>query len=116
MLIFEKYGDEHWASEFCRLSQIYRQLADDLDLLARGGSPSEKELRRSPRIDCYRMTFRSSPCLTGELSGHPILSPVEREVVTSELIAYAPKLKLARTRSRWYRLGTLASELQGERK
>lgn len=81
--------------------QNYRQLADDLCVLAAGGRPPpEEELLRSPRIDRYRMAFRSNSCLHGDLSGHPLLSPVEREVVTSELIAYALKLKLARTKSR----------------
>ena len=114
MLIFNTHGVGPSVSEFHRLSKVHRQLADDLDLLALGEGPSDENMFWSPYIDCYRVSSRTRPCLHGLVSGHPKLSPMGREVLTSELIAYSPKLKLARTRSRWYRLGTPASAFEGE--
>ena len=114
MLIFEKYGVGPWSDEFHRRSEIHRQLADDLSLLAMGGSLSEEAMFWAPYIDRYQLTVRKRPCLHGFVSGHPKLGPLNREVLTSEIIAISHKLKLARTRSRWYRLGAPESEWEGE--
>lgn len=114
MLVFENFGVGPWTDEFHRRSEIHRKLADDLNLIAMGRGPSDEDMYWSPYLDRYQMTFRSRPCLHGFASGHPKLAPLNREILTSELIAISPQLKLARTRSRWYRLGELEYEWEYE--
>lgn len=59
----------------------------------------------APLIDGW-ITFKwgSSYLLWGQVSGHPL--GIEENVRTSPLIYIDPESGIARTRSRWYRLGT----------
>lgn len=63
------------------------------------------DIGEAPLIDGW-ITFKwgSSYLLWGQVSGHPL--GIEENVRTSPLIYIDPERGIARTRSRWYRLGT----------
>lgn len=82
-----------------------RKLADDLENIVAGKAPTEAELAEAPVIDCYALGSRPVAALLGCVSGHPVLTGLNRTVRTSEVWAFAPDQGWARTWSRWYRLG-----------
>ncbi|WP_442935516.1 DUF6634 family protein [Nitratireductor sp. CH_MIT9313-5] len=59
-------------------------------------------------IEQWHFSERWVPCLTGSVTDHPSLGEGPHRVRTSQLWAVSEELKLARTYSRWYRLGSKA--------
>lgn len=59
----------------------------------------------APILDNWMWTSRNTTCLTGEVSGHPLLPGSGRQIITSDIWVMAEELSCARTLSRWYRLG-----------
>ncbi|WP_199231186.1 DUF6634 family protein [Falsiroseomonas bella] len=101
MILITKAGADMGAAdaEIARLAA----LLDDLKRLASGGLPTDAELRDAPFLDGWTLSQRPVPCLTGRVSGHPVLGgPTVR---TSDVWALAPGLGFARTLSRLYALG-----------
>lgn len=79
-------------------------LAFDFRLLADGHFPPDSALASAPLIENWAFSVRPEPCLIGKFHGHPTChGPIS---VTSALEAIAPELGWARTRSRFYRLGS----------
>lgn len=93
----------------------YRHLASDLKKLAKGIVPNISEMSEMPFLEERRLAARTAICFVGLATGHPLLPGSRREVVTSEIIAFAPQLGWARTKSRWYRLGSRADKTGGGR-
>jgi hypothetical protein len=101
----------------------FQGLSDDLDLLLGDEWPSLESHPNAPVLEDWRFVALRVPCLRGRL-GKPSLPGVYLPETTSEVIAFSPQLGWARTRHRWYRLGTpdpnredeapLPSEADGE--
>jgi hypothetical protein len=87
--------------EIARIKALGTDFQDILD----GRMPSEERLALSPLIDWFYVSVIPRWCLVGNVYGHPFLVTRTRDIVTSDLEAYAPELGWARTRSRFYRLG-----------
>ena len=81
-----------------------RALAVDLEALAAGHLPDVTVLEDAPILDRWSLAERSVPCLIGMQSGHPLLTG-NAGMVTSGLYFLDLKAGVARTLSRWYRLG-----------
>jgi len=84
-----------------------RSLADDLDAIAKGHSPATDRLARAPVLT--KWSFFAAPGgvhLMGVVEGHPEAGP--GPILTSMLYAVDPKLKWARTLSRFFLLGDCA--------
>jgi hypothetical protein len=90
------YGD---ANAHLRLLQA---LLADLERIAAGYRPGA-ELIGAPFLDSFLVGVRPTPCLWGDVQGHPTCHGPA--VQTSDLWAFAPDLGWARTYSRYYRLG-----------
>jgi len=82
-----------------------RALAGDLEALAAGHPPDVAALDAAPVLDWWRFATRSAVCLVGERSGHPVLHGDGRMTVTSDVYLVDREAGVARTLSRWYRLG-----------
>lgn len=84
----------------------YRQLADDLERVARGEHPTEAELRDAPRLTDWSLHLLPLPLpfLSGIVVGHPLIGD-GRLCRTSEVMIFDPAAGYARTFSRFYRLG-----------
>ncbi len=83
------------------LVDCLRRLADDLEDV-------EQSLeRQAPRaaMNSWTLGKRSVPCLIGRPLGHPVISD-GKPACSSELFYLDPERGIARTMSRWYRLGT----------
>ncbi|MGO4117005.1 DUF6634 family protein [Rhizobium leguminosarum] len=108
-------GDSHHflcsGSDPASLIARFRQLADDLEDI-------DKCLAARPRtasLNSWALGQRTVPCLIGRPIGHPIVSD-GRTACSSELVYLDPDRGVARTMSRWYRLGTRVDpEYWGER-
>lgn len=83
----------------------YSRLVADLQELIEHGWPTHEELvlLYSPKLGDWMFSERRVPNLEGRVHGHPILSGW---IKTSPLHAFSNKAAVARTESRWYRLGT----------
>ncbi|MGO8141795.1 DUF6634 family protein [Rhizobium leguminosarum] len=95
-LLFQP-SDSHRPS----LPEQLRRLADDLENI-------EQRLRRtvpSVTINDWVVMERSVPCLVGRTTGHPGIID-NRVACTTELFYLDEERGIARTMSRWYRLGT----------
>jgi hypothetical protein len=66
---------------------------------------SEKTLSDAPLLEDWRQAVRPVPCLVGFSTGHPLLPGCERPIMTSDIWLFSEELRLARSMSRWYRLG-----------
>lgn len=82
------------------------RLVADLKTFCATKAPASSELTMAPMLDRWLVTSRPAYCLAGEVSGHPLLAGAGRRVVTSDLVLIDAERGWARTRSRWYRLGT----------
>lgn len=82
------------------------RLVADLKMFCSTKAPASSELAVAPMLDRWLVTSRPAYCLVGEASGHPLLAGSGRRVVTSDLVLIDGERGWARTRSRWYRLGT----------
>jgi len=84
-------------------------LGDDLTRLAKGDPNVLDALAQAPRLDEWDIVRYSSYCLSGAVTGHPLLGDRPR-IATSALYAINRDAGWARTLSRWYRLGRHAGE------
>lgn len=66
---------------------------------------NERTLSDAPTLDNWRQAVRPVPCLVGLASGHPLLPGGGRSIMTSDIWLFSEELRLARSMSRWYRLG-----------
>ena len=85
-------------------------LAEDLSRLAAGEGPTAADLAAAPIIRRWLFGPVVETCLIGEISGHPTIGEL-RPGRTTSLFAIDEDAGWARTWSRWYRLGTAASDL-----
>lgn len=80
---------------------VLRQLSDDLAEIAYGNVPGgSAEL---PILHRWALATHEVPHIVGHSEDHPILG--DRPISTSQLYFISEELGLARTLSRWYRLG-----------
>lgn len=84
-----------------RLIEKLRRLADDLENIDR--QPDQIV----PKVTMHRWAFgkRIVPCLVGKPVGHPSIAD-GKPAYSSELFYLDQERGIARTMSRWYRLGT----------
>ena len=80
-------------------------LAHDMRLLAGGSAP---DLNEAPQIENWRLVRRSVFAMDGVMHGHPIIGEGHR-ALSSELFAFDPQRRWARTLSRYYVLGAQAA-------
>jgi hypothetical protein len=78
-----------------------RCLADDLEGIDRWHEPIGPQVA----INNWTLGKRTVPCLIGRPIAHPIISD-GKPTCSSELFYLDPERGIARTMSRWYRLGT----------
>jgi hypothetical protein len=79
-------------------------LAGDLEAMAIGDLPDPAILDDAPILDHWSLAERSEPCLIGIQRGHPVLNG-NSGITTSRLYFLDREAGIARTLSRWYRLG-----------
>lgn len=84
---------------------IMRRLLRDLEQLEAGALDTADILAKAPLLEDHRLALGWCHALKGIVTGHPLL-PDGGEIVTSQLMYMNPDMGLARTLSRWYRLGT----------
>lgn len=82
------------------LAASLRNLADDLESI-----PDDVEALPAVAINSWALVQRPVPCLMGRTLGHPSIGD-GRPALSSELFYFDPERGVARTLSRWYRLGT----------
>ena len=82
-----------------------RRVLGDLAQLEAGTLDTTQILATAPLLDRYKLVLGWSHAMGGIVTGHPLL-PDGREIVTSQLMYLDPAMGLARTLSRWYRVGT----------
>ena len=85
------------------------QLSIDLMMVAEGHFNVPED---APILDQWNYAKAPAMCLTGRVSGHPKLPGTSRPIFTSDLFLIAEDMGLARTMSRWYRLGRPAGSKQ----
>ncbi|TAV74721.1 hypothetical protein [Rhizobium leguminosarum] len=78
-----------------------RKLADDLEKLAEGNSPSA--MSGVVKIREFTLSRRTVPCLVGTMTGHPTIRDGSPGMST-ELYYVNERQKLVRTFNRFYRL------------
>lgn len=88
-----------WSTSAVTIERL-RKLADDLEAIADGSVPD----RPAALITSWDFASRQAPCLVGNTFGHPKIDD-GRRAITSEVFYVDPGRCLARTLSRWYRLG-----------
>ena len=86
------------ASEVDRL----QRLATDLMLFSDGHINISEN---APVLDTWMRTSRSAACLTGMVWDHSTRPGGGRSIITSDLCLLVEESGVARTNSRWYRLG-----------
>lgn len=83
---------------------VMRRLLSDLEQLEAGTLDTSDIRAKAPMLDDYRLIIGWSHAMKGIVTGHPLL-PDGHEIVTSQLMYLDPAVGLARTLSRWYRVG-----------
>ncbi len=91
--------------------ELLENLLADLKAIRDAAAPKPEDLAAAPILDGWYEHIRPAPCLRGAVYGHPKLPGVARNIMTSDVAAFAPDDGWARSRSRWYRLGRRASEI-----
>lgn len=88
-------------------------IASELEDLAidmrKAASGDFSDITPTTELHYWSMGLRTVPILLGSATGHPLLG--NKDIHTSQLFFIDPSVGLARTYSRWYRLGAPA-ELQ----
>ena len=79
-------------------------LSHDIHELRAYGRPSQSSLSNAPRLENWCSAALFSPCLVGEVTGHPLLGDRPR-IHTSQLMVMDAERGWARSWSRFYRLG-----------
>lgn len=88
-----------------------RGLCADLEVLSAGGSINLPE--DLAEIEEWTLLKRTVPCLTGLISGHPFIRNGDFGA-TTEIYYLDQKLGMARSLSRWYKLGDAMSEQESQ--
>ncbi len=83
------------------LVECLRRLADDLENI----DQCSEAQRPSAAMNSWTLAKRAVPCLIGRPIGHPTISN-GKPAFSSELFYFDADRGVARTMSRWYRLGT----------
>lgn len=99
-------------AEAARTLETLENLVTDLKAIQAGTSPTRAELEYAPLLDLYRLQPYMTFCLSGRVTGHPLLG--DTQIHTSQLWAFNSKEGWARTFSRYYRLGDSLRELREE--
>ena len=92
------------------LVQKIRAAADDLRRLEEGWMPSQADLRDAVILEDWMIAgdpVTGQTVFLGRSIGHPILG--DRLITTSPLVWISEDRTIARTLSRWYRLGRAAN-------
>ena len=89
-------------ANFERTIALYGSLITDLQEIIAKGWPSSEELPDAPLLDAWTISNTRVLNLSGAVRSHPELVGW---IHTSPLYAFFPTLGVARTQSRWYRLG-----------
>lgn len=84
---------------------VMRSLLRELKQLEAGTLDMSGILATAPPLEDYRLVIGWAYAMKGIVTGHPLL-PDGEDVVTSQLMFLDPTVGLARTLSRWYRVGT----------
>lgn len=92
-------GSGYSASGLVETINKLRTLADDLEAVCNGSVPSSPEVS----VSNWLIARRAVPCLVGNVRGHPTVRG--KAVATTEIFFMNEHSGLARTFSRWYRLG-----------
>jgi hypothetical protein len=87
-------------------------LVRDLRCVRAGTGPTFSELQYAPLLDCYHLESYLTFCLSGQVTGHPVLG--DARIHTSQLWAMNQQQGWARTFSRYYRLGDSLRDLREE--
>lgn len=85
---------------------MHGRLVDDLRFALSNPLDEISQDDTLPLLEDWSISVRYASCLMGTAYGHPNFPGREHPCITSELILFAPELRLARTKSRWFRLGT----------
>jgi len=85
------------------LAHRIHALSADLLAIEAGRLPTARQLREAPLITSWIVGHRPEPILIGDVVGHPGIA--DGPAFTSGLYFADPQLGIARTLSRWYRLG-----------
>lgn len=99
-------------AEAARTLETLENLVSDLRAIRAGTGPTQSELQYAPLLDLYRLQPYVTFCLSGRVTGHPLLG--DTQIHTSQLWAFDRKRGWARTFSRYYRLGDSMKERQEE--
>ncbi|QFY63539.1 hypothetical protein FZ934_25185 (plasmid) [Rhizobium grahamii] len=89
-----------WSTTAKTIARL-RSLADDLEAVGAGRFPELPDAL----LTSWSVGTRLAPCLIGHAFGHPSIGD-GRRAITSEVYYVDPGRGLARTLSRWYKLGS----------
>jgi hypothetical protein len=92
-------GTVYTVSELRETITRLRLLADDLESVCKGIVPAVPDVSVSE----WFLQYKAAPCIVGKVSGHPTVRG--DYVATTEVFFLNESLGLARTSTRWYRLG-----------
>lgn len=91
------------------LPRLLKALADDIESISTGDEPSPELLATAPLLEDWRYSMTLIGVrLVGRVAGHPKL--IGGMIMTSPLWVVDPKLRWARTTSRYYRLGVRSED------
>jgi len=99
----ESYSGKWFGMRRANLVALLRSLANDLESIDAIATSTEP----SVEMDAWRLGSRQVPCLTGQTQGHASIVD-GRTVASSQIFYFDPVEGIARTLSRWYRLGSRA--------
>lgn len=94
--------EPHLRAEIEKVAAQYERLAADLRRVVAEGYPAPDEAM--PLMDNYVFGTLDALCLKGTTVGHPSLSATEPSTSSALVLVNIPA-GVARTESRWYRLG-----------
>ena len=105
MIIISRGGDNFPSQDDLKEIAKYDRLVDDLKFAISYPLHSFEERHTLPIVEDWSISTRQAPCLVGAAYGHPSFDGRVFPFTSSELVLFAPDIGLARTRSRWFRLG-----------
>jgi hypothetical protein len=95
------------------LQDALTDLSHDIDDICVHGRPYHfSSLANAPTLENWSFAALFSPCLIGEVTGHPLLGD-RPSIHTSQLMVLDAERGWARTWSRFYRLGAPHRRYQG---
>lgn len=92
-------GSPYTKAQLHKTINMLRSLADDLESVCEGVLPAVPDVL----VNDWFLQYKGTPCIVGKVSGHPIVKG--DYIATTEVFFLSETLGLARTSSRWYRLG-----------